>query len=192
MTEGINSNDTGSQVFGSAWRQLHRAKAIAELHRLVDQLVSTDVTWSTMDVNAKALEERLKARNFGIDEIWAAPLSVPVPCRGKRALADVCRFIELWQQCKSRLDCLGVDLGILQPLWCDNQLVDQSRPIVRVKIEASILQHAKLVREAAAEAVEAGSGSADAVKAILTGNDRVYSSIDRNWRVGYCFWQSVM
>ena len=183
----------GMLIFGSAWRQLVHQRGDAVLDAVIENLCASNITSASLASHYEVFVAKLKVIDIDATESFAKPRQIAMMYRGEKAPCISTSFADAWNvRTAAAIHGLAVDKLMVPPLWCEQQLVSQPRPAVRITIEEPLLAATRLARAAAEEAIPLGQASADAIADVLEKRMAVLCSIDKKFCVEKYFFLSVI
>lgn len=137
------------------------------------------------------LEEALKQQDKTL-HLVTKPRVVKLMYRGIEYEATVSSYLEEFQlKVAAFAKGVGVKSGMLQPLFCEQDLCDPALPEFKGTFDEKFFKACANARTESLKFVEDSSkASATEIKACLSKHHKLLASLDRDWKVELNFWLS--
>ena len=192
IDEVVASSEVGNRLLGQAQRQIVMDQLNHQINKHLELLGGHNITLAFMNKMKRDFVTDMKS--VGIDPMksYYAAKQVRLEYRGRAIGPSVSSPIDhydLGVQCF--VLSLGVDLGQLTPLWCEEELVEKCREPSTVTVDDDCLQASRLSRQIVSENLDVEEASADLIIIQLRRTKKLCLQSDRQWNIEYTFWDSM-
>lgn len=188
----VASSAIGLKLFGNAHNQYQGSKLSVLMLSILSDLQKKDITLETIAAARKKFVEEAVARGKGPKES-IPKRAVEVSYRGADfALMVHSHYDGYLMREACMVEGMACDVGTLQPLFCEEHIIGDSRQKGTAKVAKEVVATAELVRKAAQAAVVSESPSGDVILNALNANSAQFIQLHRAWRVSAAFWASVV
>ena len=188
----VQSSELGKLMFKQAHAQHQGGKIQTLMNEKLTELVAARVTKARVEKLRKDFVEATSSK--GRDAKESLPKrTVHMEYRSCLYPMAVFSLLDEYQMREaSMLESLGVDLGLVDPLFCENQLVPQPRPRPEVEIDENVFSSAKKARQAATAALGSENPTGTAILDSLTSGHGQLMQLHRAQRCTLAWWSSVI
>jgi hypothetical protein len=193
LTEVVQSGPCGESLFGDALKTVSAGSCTSRIMDIGAKLLLSNITKESIEAARADFAAFCKlthkdpcaTHKFQIQNVLYRggefPVSVNSPIdHFKLVVAASCKTV-------------AVDRGVLNPLWCENELMQRGRTLTTVSIDETLIEDMKNAREAAEVfATDCGDRCGAALKAILEKRHQVLSQMDHTWRIEKSFFLSTI
>ena len=176
--------EVGNRIFGRKFKSIVATRLSFLIDENLNKLKAKDI--EAVDIKNFKSDMETIAKELGKDlyEI-GAKREVVITYRGVVFPIEVASvFEELNVKLAAEMRSRGVDHGIVQPLFCEDQLISPDRVKASHKVDAALLRECILARDACADFMPSDAQeSGPAVKEMLEKKKLVLHSMDRMWRI---------
>jgi hypothetical protein len=185
---------TGKKIFGAAYKTIEAEN----MQQLVLDCSAEILGWAKIDKAAlvrgrTSFSAKAEARGVNVTAAFAKNKELPIMYRGVQ--------IKVW--CHSYLDyfnsmtvaCVkgvAVDINVLKPCLCEDDLVSQPRPPLKIAIELDLLIEAKIARTQVAEwALELEDMTGESIQNMFRSKLGMLKAIDKHVIIEDAFFSAM-
>ena len=186
----FDSSDVGKMIFRPAMRQieLNAVASVVQLH--MDKLKDKDIDNALLVATRDAFVVDMKARGGNPSEVYAKPKDID--CR-YRDVPSLVQCSSPMDQLNMRIEAfvrgLAVDKGLIDPMWCENELVGL-RPVPAVTISPDVVLASANFRVALMDGLKEEDATAANIEDTIKSNCAFLKTIDCKCRIELAFWSS--
>lgn len=193
IAEVHGSCKTGNLLMAKAFEQTKSIALQECLENSMAALIASDITSESVgkckadfindiaELGKDAFATIVPARKH---KVALRSYEIVVPCTS---------WISIWNLSKDAvIQTVGLELGLLDPLWCDSEILGTSSIGKGVKVADSLLAESKNARASCRDFLPNTSASGETIRATLKRKKAFLFQEDPGFKVIYEFWQSLV
>ena len=187
----VQGSQIGMRLFGAAWSKLLQGKVSKLVEATIEDLQQKDITKTSLAKNRENFLNDVRASGKEPMEAFA-PRTVDVRYRGAVVPIKITSiYDEYLMAAAGVVHGLAVDKGVLTPMFCEQDLVDQHRKPWAFTVAPEVVQGSQAARAAATEMLRGKVHSAETLQNFFDTHSSVCLQLDRGFRLEIAFFQSV-
>ena len=181
----------GRRIFGSKLASIASVAIGKEMEALIQKLEGGAITVKSIKDMVTDMQKMAMSSGRDFYSNFGSEQKVTFDYLGMQCHAKVSSlYQEMMVKTYALVKGRGVRLGKLEPLWCELQLVCETKKKPPHDVDDAVLHEAKVARKAALEL--APSADSAEIKCVLNNKHKLLQGMDRWWQVERDFWLSVV
>jgi hypothetical protein len=183
----------GSRIFFPKYKSLAGQRVVAQIQTAVANHGTVEINAASVAQLRAICEANCTAAGKKFHDPFDLPIEIKMVYRGVDIKVMTSNLHEVFLYSVSCvIKSLAVDLGELDPLWCENELVPTTTTKPTCKIDAALLRTPKLARRAAMDLLTSEGQTGGAIKNTLVSKQQMLRSMDKDWAVEHHFFMGMV
>jgi hypothetical protein len=180
----VSSSELGDKMFGRAYGACKASDVGKLIQASMDKIKLANITKLVVDTEranfAKDCNDMGKDPNANFDK----PKMVKISYRGVETPVVAKTFLQEWTcHVEAFIRTVAVDLLLVSPLWCENELVPMPRPPFLFTVEKQLYQDTGMARKALSDLLDIGNASGESIRNLLKSKQSLSRQFGRQFKI---------
>lgn len=192
VEEIFNSSKVGQVLMEKSMRQISLERLDTQIQEIAEKVaqLKVEITTKVLTDHRVDFVKVLKSQGIDANKAYEKVKDLELYYRGAVYSASVTSPIDQFNMLvHSYIRGAGVDQGLLDPVWCENDLIG-ARPKSGITLSADVIKLCSKVREAMNESLTYEESTAPVIKDTVKKKAAWFQSLENKGRVEISFWRS--